>query len=76
MRGNIYIKGDLHLDVPMDASFLKSEGLTFHVRGDIFFHPKDDDFIFGEDDVCIEDIFDKLNVVDFITYSTENQNQV
>lgn len=71
MKGNVYIKGNLHLDCYANIIELKKDGLIFHAGKDVFFHDKKDinNIIFGEDDVLIEDIFEKFDVKDIIAFS-------
>ena len=78
MRGNIYIKGDLHVtsDKLITEPELKPEGVVFHVRGDVYFHDIADEVVYSENDVFIEDIFNIFNVKDIIAYSTEFEKQV
>lgn len=74
MRGNIYIKGDLHVtsDKVVTEPELKPEGIVFHVRGDVHFHQINDEVVYSEDDVFIEDIFNQFSVKDIIACSTVN----
>ena len=74
MRGNIYIKGDLHVTSESNPTEpeLKPEGVVFHVRGDVHFHDITDEVVYSEDDVFIEDIFKKFSVKDIIACSRKN----
>jgi len=68
----MFIKGNLHLtgrDVPFTE--LHEDGITVYVKEDVFIHPEDDDnFMYSQKDVCIENIFDKYKIRDIIAYST------
>ena len=75
---DLFIKGNLHL--PNDkneflflADQLTDSGITIHVKGDVYFHNMDDDFIFSKDDRCIENIFTKYKIKDIIAYSTHEK---
>lgn len=74
MGKNIFIKGELHTYSPMDASLLKEEGVTFHVKGKVYFHPIDDDFIYDKDDMFVEDIFKEYDVKDIIAFSIKTED--
>ena len=68
---DMFVHGNLHLvgrDVPFTE--LHDDGIMIHVKGDVFFHTIDDDFIFSKEDVCIENVFDKYKIRDIIAYST------
>lgn len=71
MKGNVYIKGNLHLDCYANIIQLKEEGIVFHAGKDVFFHDKYDinNIVCGEDDVLIEDIFEKFDVKDIVAFS-------
>lgn len=72
MEGNIYIKGNLYTNHPLDGRQLMDDGLTFHVHKDVVFYTNKDDVKLDEDDVYIEDIFDKFDIKDIIAFDTDN----
>lgn len=78
MSGNIYIKGKLHIFLENDKADLKKNGITIHVRDDVFFHIDGDkpDIVLNEDDVVIENIFNKIDVKDIFAFSTLNNETV
>jgi len=71
----LLIKGNLHIyDVLLEQ--FKPDGIEVHVEGDVFFHQKEDDFIYPSSDKFIDNIFDKYNIKDIIAYSAKfKENQ-
>jgi hypothetical protein len=68
MKGDIYIYGNLYTNHPMDDRQLVSSGVTIHVKEDAFFYVKEDDFELNENDVFIDDLFDRFDVENIIAF--------
>lgn len=72
---DIFVYGDLHLaggcDIPL--SELHKDGITIYVKGDVYFHSIDDEFIYKKEDMCIENAFEKYPIRDIIAYSTHEK---
>jgi hypothetical protein len=71
MEGNIFIKGNLYLTDDMNPSLLSKNGLMVHVRKDVFFLCNYDKIELADDDVFIENIFEKMAVKDIIAFSVK-----
>jgi len=71
---DLFIKGNLHIPAGnLWHSPLYDDGITIYVKGDVFFHTIDDDFIFSKDDMCIENAFEKYHIKDIIAYSAHEK---
>ena len=68
MEGNIYIKGNLYTNHPMDNRQLMSDGITIHVQEDAVFSIYRENCNLKEDDVFIDDLFNKFNIKDIIAF--------
>ena len=69
MTGNILIKGNLYLNDDYVPSKLSENGITIHVKEDVYFFINIKEIELKDDDVFIEEIFDKLKIKDIIAYS-------
>lgn len=77
MMGNIYIKGNLYTNHPMDARQLMDDGIVIRVRKDVVFYAAEEkDIKLLEDDVYIEDIFSKFNIKDIIAFDNKKLYEV
>lgn len=70
MEKEILIKGNLHIYDVLLTDF-NPDGIEVHVEGDVFFHQKEDDFVYPSSDKFIENIFDKYDIKDIICYSNK-----
>lgn len=68
MEGNIYIKDNLYTNHPMDSRQLMSDGITIHVHEDAIFSIYRENCNLKEDDVFIDDLFNKFEIKDIIAF--------
>lgn len=75
MIGNLYIKGNLYLTDDINPSLLKKDGLVVHVAKDVIFKTNIIKMTLSDDDVFIDNLFDKLDIQGVIAYSTDFDNK-
>ena len=69
MTGNILIKGNLYLTEDCIPLKLSKDGIVIHVKEDVYFLSDINTIEMKEDDVFIEDVYNKLQPKDIIAFS-------
>lgn len=66
-NGNIHIKGNLYVTDKYDDKSLSNDGIIIYAK-DCFFHSNEEDITLMDNDVFIENLFEKIKVINIVIY--------